>query len=72
MHDPNEFVRDIVYYLEQLTDSLSVMSLECIKVRYDKGQYINKLPKPSISEVVAMSYRQKDRVFLVNVNIALF
>jgi len=61
---PNNLVRDIASYLKQQYPNLSdTMWLECIKVRYDKGQLVQMYPKLDINERLRMSYGQKEPRF---------
>ncbi len=63
IRQPSKLVCDIASYLEQSPELSSEMLLECIKVRYNRGQYIGKLPKPANHEFAMMSFGQKDPKF---------
>ena len=57
---PNTLVHDIASYLEQSPElHCDAMWLECVEVRYDKGQSIGKLSDLDIHELVTMPFGQK-------------
>lgn len=61
LNQPNKLVNDVTSYLE--SNISGQMWLECVQVRYDKGQTISKLPEVGSHERVSMSYGQKDPKF---------
>lgn len=60
---PEALVCDISSYLEQYSNVGKNMWLDCVQVRYDKGQTVSALPDPVSHEWVRMSYGQKDPKF---------
>ncbi len=63
LDQPNKLVCDIASYLKQYPNMPDTMWLDCIQVRYDKGQQINELPQLASEERLRMSYGQKDPTF---------
>ena len=63
LNQPDELVRDITSYLEKHPNMPDTMWLDCIQVRYDKGQLMSELPQPASEERLRMSYGQKDPKF---------
>jgi len=59
INDPGKLVRHIASYLNGCSNLSDEMWLICVKVRYDKNQYVNRLPEPASEERLAMSYGQK-------------
>ena len=57
---PYRLVCDVASYLEKCPRLPSEMWLKCVRVRYDKGQYVSELPEPDSEEMTSMSYGQKD------------
>ena len=58
--EPQILVTDIVAFLEQYQSSLHVMHMDCVQVRYNKGQLVSELPEPASLERIRMSYAQKE------------
>jgi len=59
INEPNKLVKAICSNLSQSDNMPNVMWLECIQVRYDKGQLTDNLPEPGSQERARMSYGQK-------------
>jgi hypothetical protein len=63
INQPNKLVCDIASYLKQYPNMPDTIWLECIQVRYDKGQLVQGEPQPASEERLKMSYGQKDPKF---------
>jgi len=63
INQPDKLVRDIASYLEQHRDTLDIIELDCVQVRYDKNQLVQSEPELDIEEKIRMSYGQKDPKF---------
>ncbi|MFH1032717.1 MAG: hypothetical protein V1767_09175 [Chloroflexota bacterium] len=63
IRQPDKLVYEIASYLKQYSNMPYTMWLECVQVKYDKGQQMSKLPPPASEERSKMSYGHKDPKF---------